>query len=92
MKNYYKSGEWNAICDVCGFKFKSNQLKERWDGFMVCTRDYETRHPMDFLRGREELSNKLPWTRPRPTDEHVSVTYADNGSTKPSGTFNGSTL
>ena len=22
---------WNAICDSCGFKFKSHELRRRWD-------------------------------------------------------------
>ena len=30
---YYKSGDWLAICDSCGRKFKASQLRERWDGF-----------------------------------------------------------
>lgn len=59
-----KLGTWNAYCDVCAGKFKADQLKKRWDGFMVCDKDWETRHPQDFLRGVEETSNKLPWTRP----------------------------
>lgn len=89
--NYYKSGDWNAICDVCGLKMKASQLRKRWDGYMVCDIDWEPRHIMDFLRAPPP-PRPLPWTRPEPTDTFVDVTYADNGSTVPSSTFNTETL
>lgn len=59
-----KWGTWNAYCDVCAGKFKSDKLKKRWDGFMVCDKDWESRHPQDFLKAVKETSNLLPWTRP----------------------------
>lgn len=68
------SGDWNAICDVCGFKFKASQLRERWDGLMVCEKDWETRHPQDLIRPLPD-EQKLPWTRPEPADTYISVTY-----------------
>ncbi len=63
MKSYYKPGCWNAICDVCGFLFKSDQLQKRWDGFMVCSKDWEARHPQEFLRVPSE-SKSPAWKRP----------------------------
>ncbi len=51
--SHYVSGQWNVICDVCGFKFKSGQIRKRWDGLMVCSKDYETDHPQKYLRVRE---------------------------------------
>jgi len=57
-----KSYGHNAICDICGFKFKNFQLKKRWDGYMVCKNDYEMRHPMDFYTTRND-AHLLPWTR-----------------------------
>lgn len=73
---YFLSGQWNAICDRCGFKFKSSELKKDWQGLMVCEEDYETRHPQDFIRVRTE--KVLPeWVRPRPSDVFlVYCTYA----------------
>lgn len=70
-QNYLILGDWNADCDVCGFKFKASQLKKRWDGLMCCSKDYELRHPQDFLRVREEKVSP-PWTRPEPEDEFIS--------------------
>lgn len=74
MNNYYKPGTWNALCDVCGFKHKSDELKKRWDGLMVCKHDWEPRHPQDLLRvPREQIS--VPWTRPQPEDVFTDVSY-----------------
>ncbi len=79
-------GSWNAICDVCGFKFKSYQLRPRWDGLMVCKEDYETRHPQEMLKAKPEKI-KPPWVRPEPPDRFLLVcnmytrsAYADLGT------------
>jgi hypothetical protein len=71
-KTYWRSGSWNVICDVCGEKFKADQLRKRWDGLMVCSEDWEIRHPQDLIRPIKER-NSVPWTRPRPTDIEVLV-------------------
>jgi hypothetical protein len=74
MRTYYKPGSWNAICDVCGFKYKSHQLKMRWDGAMVCTQDWETRHPSDLIRVPSD-DPSVPWSRPEAPDTFVTVGY-----------------
>lgn len=86
LKNYYKSGVRNAICDVCGCKFKSDELSKRWDGFMVCKPDFEYRHPQDYIRGPKG-ERPPPWTRPEAPDQFVGPTYIDTeNNTIPSGT------
>lgn len=84
--DWYKPGAWNAICDVCGLRFKSDELQKDWRGLMVCRTDYETRHPQDFLRVRPDTS-ELPWTRPEGEDEFLEIcflwdrsAYADLGT------------
>lgn len=73
-QNTYKPKAWNALCDSCGFKKKSTDLKLRWDGLMVCADTcWEPRHPQDFLRARKETSNRLPWTRPDSDRSSVPV-------------------
>jgi hypothetical protein len=67
MKTWFKSGSWNAVCDVCGFRFKSDQMKRRWDNLMVCHQDYETDHPQKYLRVRE-TGVAVPWIRREPSD------------------------
>lgn len=68
----YVPGDWNAICDVCGFRYKASQLRKRWDGLMVCEADWEPRHPQDFIKPIKERIG-VPWTRPNPPDEFVEV-------------------
>ena len=68
---WWKKGDYNAICDECGFKFKASELKERYDGMRVCSDDWEPRHPSEKtipVRG----PNKLPWTRPEATDTFIN--------------------
>ena len=82
---------WKAVCDVCGFEFYNTELKKRWDNLMVCSEDWEPRHPMDLIKVKKEESQNLPWTRPEPADTFISVTYADTGNNDiPDGTFNNS--
>lgn len=66
-RNYYISGEWNLICDVCGKKIKAHKARHRWDGLVVCEKDYETRQPQDFVKARVDKIT-VPFLRPRPTD------------------------
>lgn len=71
-KNWYKSGSYNALCNVCGFKRKNDQLIERWDGMMVCRPSvakgcFETRHPQELIRPIPD-QKPLPWTNPEPAD------------------------
>ena len=66
-KNYYVSGQFNVICDVCGKKIKAGEAKHRWDGFVVCPSDFEYRHEQDFVRARQDKIS-VPFTRPRPLD------------------------
>jgi len=63
MKNHLLLGNWNALCDSCGRKFKALDLQKRWDGLMVCREDFEQRHPQDLLKvQREKIA--VPWSRP----------------------------
>lgn len=77
-KNYYKSGEFNLICDVCGKKIKAHESKHRWDGLVVCFEDYEQRHPQDFVRARQDKIS-IPFNRPRPTDIYVELVCTSSG-------------
>ncbi len=75
---YFKKGSSNALCDSCGFEFKREELRKRWDGMYVCAQDWETRHPLDFLRAKGEKA-PLPWTRPDDTVSYTT-TYTVIGS------------
>ena len=58
----YDKGNWIALCDVCGRKYKASLLKKRWDGLMCCDDDWEIRQPQDFVRGVAD-TQIAPWTR-----------------------------
>jgi hypothetical protein len=70
--DYYKPGDNNAICDRCGFKYKASELRKTWDGLMVCDKDFEVRHPQDFVRGVKD-------------DQHVAVSRPEAPDTFTSG-------
>jgi len=83
MKNHLILGNWNALCDSCGRKFKATDLQKRWDGLFVCREDWEQRHPQDLLRvQREQIS--VPWARPYPaTDTFVTTDVLEIEYTNP---------
>ena len=69
-------GQWNAICDRCGWAFKSASLRREWTGLMVCSgpgtnQCHEPRHPQDFVRGRMD-KQAPPWTAPEADDVFIS--------------------
>jgi len=70
----YVSGDWNVICDVCAVKTKASKTKKRWDGFQVCPECFETRHPQDFIRARNDKIS-VPFTRPQPEDTFTNTSY-----------------
>lgn len=77
---WFESGNYNAICDVCGFKRKASQIVERWDGLMVCSTTiksgcWEPRHPQDFIKPIPDQRG-LPWTRPQGEDVFVDQTFS----------------
>jgi hypothetical protein len=63
-------GTWKTVCDVCGFWFPSEDLKDRWDGLKVCAKDWEIKHPQLTIRVPPEHVAP-PWTRPDPPDSFV---------------------
>ena len=70
-RDHFRLGDYNAYCDVCGFKYKASELRKRWDGAMVCKRDWEPRHPQDFVKGIKE-DQTLPFYRTGGTDTYQS--------------------
>ena len=52
--DYLAEGDWNAICWECGRKHKASTMLKHWQGYYVCPRCWEPRHPQDFVRGVTE--------------------------------------
>ena len=46
-------------------------MRKRWDGVITCPRDWEPRHPQDFVRGVKD-NPSVPISRPEPPDTFVS--------------------
>jgi hypothetical protein len=68
MQNWLKLGDYNAICDSCGRKFKASTMLRRWDGLFVCKEDWEVKHPQLSLRVNEEKQT-VPIPRPEPIQD-----------------------
>jgi hypothetical protein len=76
--NFFKHGSWNFICDVCGQKYKSEESRKRWDGLVVCKKDWEPRHPQELIRVPAETGQAVPDPRPDVdfgADIFVSIPY-----------------
>lgn len=59
--------DYRVICDVCGFEYRSSETRMRWDGARTCLKDWESRHPQDFVEGRRDRQ-AVPNPRPDPPD------------------------
>lgn len=75
MQNYQKWGSWNCICDICGLKRKSDDVRKNWQGLYVCADTcYEVRNPQDFIRGVEEKARPA-FVRGEAADTYIAVCY-----------------
>ena len=70
--DFLRKGDYNAICDRCGFKFKFSQLRKEWDGLYVCTAHgcWEPRQPQDYLKGIAD-NMSVPISRPEAGNEFI---------------------
>ena len=67
---HYRHGDHLVICDVCGFTGYRSEMRVRWDGLMVCDKDFEERHPQDFVRGVRD-NQAIVDGRSEPTDRFI---------------------
>lgn len=47
-RNDFVPGQGNTICDITGFKVKTGEVKEMWNGLYVTDQAWSYRHPQDF--------------------------------------------
>ena len=71
LKHSYTSGSTWAICDECGLQYRRAQMLERWDGLLVCKKDWEPRHPQEFVRGKADRIH-VKDARPDMTDMTIT--------------------
>ena len=76
--DFFKNGEYNFYCDLCGAKNKSGDSMHTWQGLYVCKHHRELRNPQDFLRGVKD-DQTVPWSRPYrpPLCDTTSFPYED---------------
>jgi hypothetical protein len=72
FRSRWDNGSWNVICDQCGRKFKEEDLQLRWDGLMVCSKDWEPRQPQDFVHGVAD-KQAPPFSRAEQQDTFQSL-------------------
>ncbi len=64
------SGDYKAICDICGFLKKGSACRMRWDGFFCCYPDcWEPRQPQDFIRTISGEGRAVMPARPEQPDQ-----------------------
>lgn len=75
-KTYYRAGTYNAICEVCGFQYKADEMRERYDGLFVCGPDFENKHPLEFSKVVVD-DQTVPRPSPEPDPIFVQVEYLE---------------
>ena len=71
MESRYVKGEWNALCQRCGFVHKSGHIRREWTGLMVCKECWEPRHPQEDVRSKVD-KQAPPWSSPEPDDVFIT--------------------
>lgn len=75
MKKTTWPGNWKVTCHVCGFWYPSDEIRKRWDGVLVCPKDYETRHPQTLIKIRGERA--FPSFVSKDLSPDTEVAYCD---------------
>lgn len=70
MGKHYESGNPYGVCDECGLVYRKSELQRRWDGALVCNKDYELRHPQEYIKG---IADKIAVKDPRPETFYAIV-------------------
>lgn len=86
----YEPGNHWVECERCAFVYRQAQMRTEWTGLHVCKACWEPRHPQDFVRGRGDDPSAKGIVNPESAETFVSVTFADDGHTAPTGTNNNS--
>ena len=73
-RSKYIPGDFWRIDDRSGFKVRSSDTAQEWTGLIVRKKDWEPRHPQDFVRGRPDHQN-VPKPRPEPPPIFIDNTH-----------------
>jgi hypothetical protein len=61
--DYFKEGDWNVACSMCGRKGKSSEMVKNWQGLYRHPWHDEPRQPQDFARGVKDIMT-VPFAQP----------------------------
>lgn len=65
-----QEGMHYILCDRCSRKIRERDAKLTWDGFLVCEKDWEPRHPQEQIyKARTERALAPNRIRPEGEDE-----------------------
>jgi len=79
-RDEYKPGDWNVICDQCGFKKKRSECRFTWEGLLVCADTcWEPRHQQDFVRAKPDRT-RVSVSRPDTQTLQRSTTLGSTAS------------
>lgn len=67
----YIPGDFYRVCAYCGQKYRQSQMRKDWKGDYLCPKDWEPRHPQDFVRGKKDRQS-VHEPRPEPQDYFLS--------------------
>lgn len=78
----YAAGKYAyGLCDICGQRYRLNDLRKNWKGFMVCSADYEPKEPQLFpLRHTADATSLRD---PRPDRHEPQVVSVGAGGDSP---------
>jgi hypothetical protein len=75
----YIPGDWYLVCDECGLDFRRSDMRKRWDNAWVCEKDWEPKHPQEFVRGIAEKI-RVPIARPVPEDNNMIKSWGESST------------
>ncbi len=64
--DFYRLGDHNVICDICGKKRKRSDCRMQWDGLLCClvTKCWSPKHPNEYPL--PQVNDGLPVQQGRP--------------------------
>ena len=77
MGDYFEAGQWQVVCDRCGFEYKARQLRVQWNQLRCCSGPgtngcWEPRNVQEKVRGKSDREAP-PWVRPAPPDIELTT-------------------
>ena len=69
----FVEGDYNALCEISGFKIKASQMARQWDGVLGRKDLILERNPQDYVQ-RAIIEKSPQWTRVEPDDQSTNGT------------------